>query len=359
VYKYKYTYVNVRRYESGGQFWYGLYRYSMTGLLVSTLAGIAYMSIKLGAMQAPLLAPLPLIVLFCWRATENQYKYLSMSLPLETAIHQDQDATATINTRNHADTLLDNEAVLEEDLLVGGRMGGSDGGKEVRNIRAAFSPSTTMGHTTKGMHGNGNQAATSSSSRTNVQKTLTTSAAGSVAGRTDFPAGQSQHQQQSQASSSSSSSSSSSLLLGSGSGSSLYQSPSLFGPARVFPYPHRIFDIPLLTPQGALHEVYVEDIPEGVDPEVYIAEGRLRYQPPLPPTAVGITGSSPMNISMNNNNNIQGGGGGGTAVWAAARAGTSATHLPPRFRVMATKQIRASDIETPLPGIPGASYSSL
>jgi hypothetical protein len=48
--------------------------------------------------------------------------------------------------------------------------------------------------------------------------------------------------------------------------------PNIVGPAVVFPYPHRINNEPLLTPRGALSEVYVEDIPEGMDPKVYLLE---------------------------------------------------------------------------------------
>jgi hypothetical protein len=86
----------TRRFESGGQFWYGLYSYSMTGLLASTVLGIAYMGIKGAPVQSPLLGPLPLIVLFCWRATENQYKYISLHMPLESAILSDTDLATTL-----------------------------------------------------------------------------------------------------------------------------------------------------------------------------------------------------------------------------------------------------------------------
>jgi len=48
--------------------------------------------------------------------------------------------------------------------------------------------------------------------------------------------------------------------------------PNIVGPAVVFPYPHRINNEPLLTRRGALNEVYVEDIPEGMDPKVYVLE---------------------------------------------------------------------------------------
>lgn len=52
AYKYMYTFVIVRAFESGGLFWYGLYKYSMIGLLVANLTMIGYMGIKQGMMLA-------------------------------------------------------------------------------------------------------------------------------------------------------------------------------------------------------------------------------------------------------------------------------------------------------------------
>ena len=46
--------------------------------------------------------------------------------------------------------------------------------------------------------------------------------------------------------------------------------PKVTGPAVVYPYPHRIKNEPLLDPYWALNDVYVEDIPEGMDPKEYI-----------------------------------------------------------------------------------------
>lgn len=86
-----FAYVTIRAYESGGLFFYGLYRYSMTGLLAANVLFITYMGIKRGAVQAPLLAPLPFIVLYCWRYTEKKYKVLSETIPYDTAVRDDDD----------------------------------------------------------------------------------------------------------------------------------------------------------------------------------------------------------------------------------------------------------------------------
>lgn len=46
----------------------------------------------------------------------------------------------------------------------------------------------------------------------------------------------------------------------------------------MHPYPHRINNIPLLDPHGSIDDIYVDNIPEGVDPVQYI--NSLSYQAP-------------------------------------------------------------------------------
>ena len=90
VWKYQYLYVIVRNYEGAGKYWYGLYKYSMSGLLASIVIFTMYMSIKEGAIQAPLLIPLPFIVVMAWRYTEEQFKTLSENVPFSLAAIEDQ-----------------------------------------------------------------------------------------------------------------------------------------------------------------------------------------------------------------------------------------------------------------------------
>eukprot|EP01032_Pedospumella_encystans_P011175 gene11175-13013_t len=163
AYKYMFAYVTIRAYESGGLFFYGLYRYSMTGLLAANVLFITYMGIKRGAVQAPLLAPLPFIVLYCWRYTEKKYKVLSETIPYDTAVRDDDD-----RVNNSSDAQVTHQELLD-----------------------SFKP--------------------------------------------DF-----------------------------------LKHPKVTGPAVVYPYPHRIKNEPLLDPYWALNDVYVEDIPEGMDPKEYI-----------------------------------------------------------------------------------------
>lgn len=96
AYKYQFTFVNIRSYESGGLFFYGLYKYSMVGLCTASVLFIAYMGIKQGVLQTPLLAPLPVMILYFWRYTEKQFKVLSHNIPFDTAVRDDEDrANAT------------------------------------------------------------------------------------------------------------------------------------------------------------------------------------------------------------------------------------------------------------------------
>ena len=46
----------------------------------------------------------------------------------------------------------------------------------------------------------------------------------------------------------------------------------------VHPYPHRINGIPLLDSNGSIDDMYVDDIPDGLDPVQYISS--LTYQSP-------------------------------------------------------------------------------
>jgi hypothetical protein len=94
AYKYQFIFVTIRSYESGGQFFYGVYAYSMTGLLTGTVLFIAYMGVKEGVLQAPLLVPLPFLIIYCWRYTEKQFKVMSVNMPFDTAVKADDDVSS-------------------------------------------------------------------------------------------------------------------------------------------------------------------------------------------------------------------------------------------------------------------------
>ena len=192
----------MRSFESGGQFFYGLYAYSMTGLLTASVLFIAYMGIKLGELQTPCLAPLPFIILYCWRHTEKEFKVLSMNMPFDTAVHVDADR----------------DKPEQHD---------------------------------------------------NIHKIISTFSA------------------------------------------EFLKQPNVVGAAKIYPYPHRILDIPLLDRHGTLNEVYLDEIPEGMDPSEYVEALKKtkdsHYKAPINEYAY-IPTSRVSGISDNTNRNSLGGG---------------------------------------------------
>lgn len=112
AYKYQYLYVVVRKSESGGQYWYGLYNYSMMGLLFSTATIMTYMSIKEAIEQAPLLLPLPFIIIFAWRYTEGRFKALSENVPYSIAVAEDTDPSAHAKTKTFTEDYLKQPALI-------------------------------------------------------------------------------------------------------------------------------------------------------------------------------------------------------------------------------------------------------
>ena len=89
TWKYKMMYVYVARYEAGGLFWYGLYKYTMYALVASNVSMIIYLSIKEGPIQAGLLIPLLYVVFKAWRYTEYCFKDSSMYVAYSNAVEAD------------------------------------------------------------------------------------------------------------------------------------------------------------------------------------------------------------------------------------------------------------------------------
>ena len=99
TYKYQMLYIYVPKLESGGQLWYALYYRINLGLVVSSIAMIGYMGIKLGVAQTPLLIPLPFIIVIAWMYTESQYLQLSLNMSYSQASEIDSDAAHTAAIR--------------------------------------------------------------------------------------------------------------------------------------------------------------------------------------------------------------------------------------------------------------------
>lgn len=90
AWKYLLLYVVVPAFESGGTFFYQLYKFCMISLMASTITIIGFMIIKQAAAQAPLMIPLPFIIISAWRYTERKFLRLSLNLPFSIAVNDDK-----------------------------------------------------------------------------------------------------------------------------------------------------------------------------------------------------------------------------------------------------------------------------
>ncbi len=91
AWKYRFLYVVAPSYESGGEFWYRLYSYSLTGLMCATITIIGYVGLKEGVAQAPLLVPVPVGILLFWRYMDAKFERLSRNMAYSLA-REDEDA---------------------------------------------------------------------------------------------------------------------------------------------------------------------------------------------------------------------------------------------------------------------------
>lgn len=89
VFKHQALYVNEAPFETGGSFFYPMFTFSMASLLTSSLLNIAFIAVKHGAVQAPLMLPLPVIILIGWERIELKYKLSSEYLAFSRAVDVD------------------------------------------------------------------------------------------------------------------------------------------------------------------------------------------------------------------------------------------------------------------------------
>ena len=90
MYKYQSIFVFERRFDTGGIFFYSMYKFAMTSLFLASILNIAYVFIKNGNIRGPLLMPLPFIIVYFWRRTESSFKYLSEQVAFSRAVKVDE-----------------------------------------------------------------------------------------------------------------------------------------------------------------------------------------------------------------------------------------------------------------------------
>jgi hypothetical protein len=235
MWKYQYVFVITRTSESGGLFWYKIYRYSMTGLMAGTITFMAYMGIKEGVSQGPLLVPLPIIIYIAWQYTDKRFRNLSENLAFGTALKQernvsDGDLPGLVHTSTSASTLSTIHSSSQQHHPQQALLSAVDAvdpeSAHPQQPSPTDFPSTTQPH----------------------QRSLFSNQ---------------QHPPHHQRGNSGASQSGSVLTKFR---ENFMKQPNLLCPSRIYPYPYRLYNIPLLDRYGALSEIYLEDIPEGVDP---------------------------------------------------------------------------------------------
>lgn len=86
---YNFLYIYVPKYEAGGFFWYAMYRYTMFGLIGSTLTIIGYTVIKEGNTESIVLSPLLYIIYRAWNYTSGKFELASQNLAYSNAVEVD------------------------------------------------------------------------------------------------------------------------------------------------------------------------------------------------------------------------------------------------------------------------------
>jgi hypothetical protein len=110
ILKYKFLFVFLPSFETGGSFWYGLYDFSMQGLLVSSITMVGYMAVKEGIAQAPFVLPIPFVILRAWAHTSKSFERVSRDMAYSRAVQADKEeqgreggvSTASFDKRYYA-----------------------------------------------------------------------------------------------------------------------------------------------------------------------------------------------------------------------------------------------------------------
>jgi hypothetical protein len=94
VLKFKFLFVFVPSFETGGSFFFDLHAFSMRGLLVSAVTMVGYMAVKEGVAQAPFVLPIPFVVWRYWNYTTASFERLSKDMAYSRAVQADTEQAA-------------------------------------------------------------------------------------------------------------------------------------------------------------------------------------------------------------------------------------------------------------------------
>lgn len=89
AFKYQALYVFEPPFETGGQFFYPIFRFSMLCLIISSVLNITYVIIKDGHVQGPLMFPIPLAIYYSWDRMDKAYRSISETVAYSRAIDVD------------------------------------------------------------------------------------------------------------------------------------------------------------------------------------------------------------------------------------------------------------------------------
>lgn len=224
TWKYQYVFVITRTFESGGLFWYKIYRYSMLGLMAGTITFMAYMGIKEGISQGPLLMPLPIIIYLSWRYTEKCFRNQSKNLAFGMALRPEKEWNSSeIIGLEEAQTVRSSGVSIEHTHTL-----------DRNPLRRSLHSDTIVDAPNAPEDAHHGHTLNSTS---NTSTGSTTSNSVLLKFRENF-----------------------------------MKQPNLMFPPRIYPYPYRLYNTPLLDQYGALNEIYLDDIPEGVDPATIFPE---------------------------------------------------------------------------------------
>lgn len=91
ILKYQLLYVYTPKFEMGGIFWFGLFRYAMLGLFLSSITMLGYTALKEGQGQVAILFPLPWYIYWKWGTMNREYEKEAKDIPYICAVRVDTE----------------------------------------------------------------------------------------------------------------------------------------------------------------------------------------------------------------------------------------------------------------------------